>query len=221
MSKFISLSHTITGNTKGYGGEYGLEIFHKRNISNGDSSNNSEFKLNSHLGTHIDFPYHFSENGKKLKDYDIDFFIFDEVEIIELPNLQADTIIDSEYFNINNKNAELLLLKTDFGNYRDNDIYWKNNPGISPCVYDFLKDKMKNLRVIGFDFISISPYQNRELGREAHKKFLASDEPILLIEDMKLNHINRKTNFKKVIVSPLNIAELEASPCTIIGEFYE
>ena len=66
------------------------------------------------------------------------------------------------------------------------------------------------------DLISISSYSNRDEGRKAHHAFLnpIEGEPILLIEDMKLDHVTR---LKKVIVAPLLIDNADGSPCTVLA----
>jgi len=38
----------------------------------------------------------------------------------------------------------------------------------------------------GFDSISVSSFQNRMVGREAHRAFLDPKAPILLLEDIDL-----------------------------------
>jgi kynurenine formamidase len=64
--------------------------------------------------------------------------------------------------------------------------------------------------------ISISSYTNREEGRKAHHAFLnpQEGEPILLIEDMKLDIDGP---FDKVIVAPLLIDKTDGAPCTVIA----
>jgi kynurenine formamidase len=66
------------------------------------------------------------------------------------------------------------------------------------------------------DLISVSSYCNRLEGRKAHYAFLNPEEgePILLIEDMKLD-IDGPID--KVIVAPLLIDKADGSPCTVIA----
>jgi kynurenine formamidase len=78
--------------------------------------------------------------------------------------------------------------------------------------------------MIGFDFISLSSYAHRDLGREAHRAFLAeleidgdNKDPILIIEDMDLSKI--KICLSKIIVSPLRFEMADGAPVTVFG-FY-
>ena len=66
------------------------------------------------------------------------------------------------------------------------------------------------------DLISVSSYSNRNEGRKAHHAFLNSEEgePILLIEDMKLDVFDL---ISKVIVAPLRIEKADGTPCTVMA----
>ena len=66
------------------------------------------------------------------------------------------------------------------------------------------------------DFISLTSYQNREIGREAHKNFLGGNNPILLVEDMDLSKIENTP--RKLICVPILVHGLDGSPVTIIAE---
>ena len=76
----IYLSYFIDNETPLYGGKQGeIDIKPESLIVNGYSSNNSIIRMPSHVGTHIDFPYHFSETGSKSNDYPASFWIFNKV----------------------------------------------------------------------------------------------------------------------------------------------
>ena len=57
----IFLSYTLSNNVPSYGNEGLLEINQTSKIIDGDSCNKSELHLESHIGTHIDAPYHFDQ----------------------------------------------------------------------------------------------------------------------------------------------------------------
>ena len=59
------LSYTLTKDLTAYKNGKRINIVEERKIVNGDSCNQTSLELPTHLGTHIDFPYHFDENGKK------------------------------------------------------------------------------------------------------------------------------------------------------------
>ncbi len=99
-------------------------------------------------------------------------------------------------------------------------MYSCDNPGIHPEVGGYLRELFPRIRAIGIDWISISPYQNRELGREAHRAFFDQEgrnNPVLLIEDMDLS--NDLKGLTEVWASPLRVERVDSAPCTVIGGF--
>ena len=79
-----------------------------------------------------------------------------------------------------------------------------------------IKNTFPNLQAIGIDFISISSYQHREIGRQAHIELLGRD--IRLIEDLSLKNINSSIPVKKVIALPLIFTNGDGSPASIIAQ---
>ena len=58
------LSHAIDIDTPSYGNKDRIGIVSNTAIVNGDTANTSELHFtNNHIGTHIDVPKHFFENG--------------------------------------------------------------------------------------------------------------------------------------------------------------
>ena len=73
----IFLSYHINFETPAYCGEKNAFLIENiSSIRNGDKTNNTKISFNSHLGTHIDFPLHFYENGKSLNDYPASYWVF-------------------------------------------------------------------------------------------------------------------------------------------------
>jgi len=216
MIKF--LSYFINKKSPLYGGEQSIHIEKKKQISKGDSSNTEYLKFPNHTGTHIDFPYHFSDSGKTINDYLPAFWKFDQVFTISYPAVQKE-IINENIFNDFDipENTEFLIFNTGFGRFRGKTDYWRNNPGLAPQLAGALKSRCPGLKVVGFDFISLSSFYNRELGREAHREFLINND-ILIVEDMKLDEIKDKMIIS-ITALPLLIEHADGVPITIIAEY--
>lgn len=212
------LSYFINEQTPIYGGERAIQVEKRSEISKGASSNTKYLKLPNHTGTHIDFPKHFSDEGKVINDYPASFWLFRSVHVIKY-SAAKDEIIDERLLeNIDiPSETDFIILDTGFGKFRSDNVYWNNNPGLAPSLASHLKTKCPKLKAIGFDFISLTSYQNRLLGREAHKSFLLSND-ILLIEDMMLDEIKGK-DIKSVTALPLLIDKIDGSPITMIAEY--
>ena len=204
------LSHFIDSNTPCYGGrKNAVTISELSSISKGDTSNSKNISLSNHIGTHIDFPRHFDNNGKTLSDYESNFWVFKKIGFIE-------SDIENFLTKINTleNDIEFLILKTNFGTNRGTDKYWTSQPIIPGYFAKILREKFKNLRVFGFDLISLTSKLDRDEGKRAHQCFLL-EQNILIIEDMNL--LNLKTCPQNIIVSPLLISDIDGVQCTVIA----
>ena len=168
----------------------------------------------------MDVPYHFDKTGAKLLDIPLSNWIFYNVIITEVPRFNSDLIVSRD---LNLKNipniVDLLLIRTGYEQFRKSDKYWKDNPGIAPEVAVYLRSHFPKLRCIGFDFISLTSWKHRDVGKLAHKEFLSpkkGNSPILIIEDLSL--VNVSGNIKRVIVSPLMVENGNGGPVTVFGE---
>jgi len=219
---YTFLSYTINSDTPFYGGRTGFNSKTSSSIENGDTANTSIWEFPNHLGTHIDFPYHFYQNGQTIEDFSEDFWIFNEntIQIIEVSLSKEDLLIKPKHLNNYdlNTDVEFLILKTGYGKYRDAEKYWQFNPGVDIETAEWIQKTFKKIRMIGLDSISISSWQHRDIGRAVHKKLLNPKKPILIIEDMDLSKVDSKTEFKKVYVAPLMINKSDGGPCTIIAD---
>lgn len=213
------LSHYLSNSTPAYAGSQNdISIEQASCICGGDSSNTMRISLKNHIGTHIDLPRHFDKEGKILNDYTADQWIFNKVQLIDLPVEKDHMITISDIEGKVDSSIEFLIIKTGFEKNRNNDFYWNSNPGFLPEVGTYLREKFPNLRAIGFDFISLSSFKNRPTGRLAHKKFLVESlpgSPILIVEDMKLSEL--KSSPSSLIVAPLLINEADGIPVTIFS----
>lgn len=215
----IFLSYILDEQTPTYGDRNRFQQIKKSDISNGSIANDTTISTTVHVGTHIDMPYHFYENGQTIENYNADFWFFEKVLFLELnPNsiVIKDELVDL-LDGIEDIGYEILIVKTGICNQRDTNDFWEKNYGFHPDVYGYLIKSFPRIRVLGFDSISVSSFQDRMLGREAHKRFLNPKKPILLLEDMDLRNIDGKRFLKEIIISPLRIASSDGLPCTVFG----
>ena len=218
---YISLSHWIDESSPTYSNQGGFKRESISSIKKGRTSNSESWSFNNHIGTHIDFPRHFFNEGKSSSDYSLPFFIFNNIGIIFLDKTpKSNQIIDYELIknecNQIEKNIEVLILKTGFEKYREEKIYWSDNPSFHKDVGVKLKEKFKKLQIFGFDTISLTSVNNKGMGKLAHLEFLQKDSSILIIEDMKLSLIDKLHLPEEIIISPLMIKNSDGSPVNCV-----
>ena len=77
-----------------YGNGKRINIQELSSINKDCSSNNTKISIPTHFGTHLDFPYHFSMDGKTGDQYKAKDFIFKNIAIVEVDCLnKTDKII--------------------------------------------------------------------------------------------------------------------------------
>jgi kynurenine formamidase len=214
------LSHILTREMPVYGATVAtMDIRTLRSMACGDSCNVSRLSLENHWGTHVDCPAHFFPDGRRVADYDAAEWRFSHPCVMDLP-LGEGVLVTPEDVAGTPADADLLLIRTGFGRLRGSEAYSCRNPGIRPETGHWLRENRPLLRGIGFDFVSISSYLHRELGREAHRAFLDPDgpnSPLLIIEDMDLTA--ELTGLAEALVAPLRIEAIDSAPCTVYGFF--
>ena len=113
--KLIPLSYELSKSTPSYGNKHKVTVKQIEKISKGNTSNSYEMKIYNHIGTHVDCPNHFYDNGKKIDQYNIDDFIFKSPQLIDVTlkenhmiskqtitkELNKETDIDKNKRNIN------------------------------------------------------------------------------------------------------------------------
>lgn len=220
MNQFIYLSHFLDEDTPGYGGAKSFERKPISEISKGATSNSEEWIFRSnHVGTHVDLPSHFDNEGKRLEDFSASDWVFHRPHLLTLTVNENQIIEPIEVFDSIPKDCDLLLLKTNFQKFRHLNVYWEKGPGLSPDLGKWIRKNRPSIKVVGFDFISVTSYSNRPLGRVAHKEFLGTHgqgEPLRVIEDMKLDLIS--TNPIKIIVAPHLVRGADGAPVVVLAE---
>jgi kynurenine formamidase len=215
------LSYLLDENTPTYGNRNRFVCEKRSDISKGDVANDSTIITTVHIGTHIDMPYHFFEEGQTIESFGIDYFSSEQVLFIDLD--PEGLIIKEELIavleRIEKKSVyEFLIVKTGICHQRDQEVFWRSNYGFDPSVADYLRQTFPRIRIIGFDSISVSSFENRMLGREAHRSFLNPQAPILILEDMDLTSLTSRSEINRMEIVPLRIAQCDGLPCTVLAE---
>lgn len=216
------LSHQLSLSVPGYGSvSQKIEVRKVKSICRGDSCNMFWVGMENHCGTHVDCPAHFFSEGKKVIDYPCSFWHFTKPQVMKIKVTEDQVITQKNLTDDIRSGTDLLLFQSGWGAFRGKENYSFHNPGLSPELGLWLRQKHISVRAVGIDWISVSPFQNRALGRETHKAFLDPSQekaaPIVLIEDMNLS--GDLCSLGEVIVAPLLIETVDSAPCTVVGFF--
>lgn len=196
-NKYIDLSLCLTEDTPVYVGEPEI-IFKQHAYISKNNYNEHQITINTHFGTHIDFPYHMLDNGKKSDDFGIEKFIGKgKVIDINRPNLE---VFDEEIFLIYTGHIE-----------KGVDNLFKDLPKIEEELIDFLISKKPKMIMFDIPTPDDFPFP-------IHKKLLKND--ILIVENVCNMKCLEEKKFK-VYALPLNFKEFDGSPCRAFAEVEE
>jgi arylformamidase len=219
MKRHSFLNHPINERTPSYGNRDKIEIRSTSRIADGSTANNSSlfFSVN-HIGTHVDVPKHFYDDGATVTDIPENDWVFERVYLVDVPCHEArliglaDLPIDSIPTDV-----DLLLIRTGFELSRFEDRYWNAYPGLDPSWCKLLR-KHASIRAVGFDFISLTSPLFKSEGKEAHLILLQEmgDRFVMIVEDMRLQHLTASP--KRVVMLPLLVYDGNGGPVTILAE---
>ena len=221
MSKLQYLSYLLNEETPTYGNRNKFVCEKKSDISQGDVANDSTVTTTVHIGTHIDMPYHFFEEGQTIEDYDVEYFSSENILFIAME--PENIIVKDELIQLlddvdDKKQYEFLIVKTGICHQREEKIFWESNYGFDPSLALYIRKQFPNIRIIGFDSVSVSSFANRMLGRESHRAFLDPKSPLLILEDMDLRNLDKNSQIIEMHIAPLRISKCDGLPCTVLAK---
>ena len=170
-----------------------------------------QVSLSNHTGTHIDFPAHIIMKGKSSSDYPLSYF-FGGGLVIELPKkIKSITKELVKKFSSQIKKGDIVFFKTDnSGLYKKRGFSKKFVFIETDAALELAKRKPK---IIGIDYLSPDKYENDNL--PIHYIFLSKN--ILIVEGLCLKGIF-PGRYKKILIVPMNIPDMDALPVRVFLE---
>ena len=194
-NKYIDLSILLTKDTPVFPGEPSIIFKQHANIKE-NTYNEHQITINTHFGTHMDFPYHMINSGKKSNDFKLEKFI-GKGKVIDIFNPDLNSIEDEDVFLLYSEHIEKGL----------NSLF-ENVPVIDENLVDFLITKKPKMVLLDIPTPDKFPYP-------VHKKLLGNE--ILIVE----NVCNMKALIDKkfkIYAIPLNFEKFDGSPCRVFAE---
>ena len=219
----IRLSYALKPTSPLYPGTPPLATNLYRSLENGDASNHSVASVSCHAGTHIDSPLHFCQNGASVQQILSYGMTFCPAYCWDLPRdvnqqitVQDLRVIDHGRY----RDAQAVLIRTGFWRMRDiaGEDYTQRNPVVDPKVATFLRSRYPALRLVGIDTISIANPGHKDAGRACHREFLCNDPPVLILEDVDLSDDRLLRGSFELILYPMIIGKIEATPVVALAE---
>jgi kynurenine formamidase len=170
--------------------------------------------LSSHSGTHMDSPYHFIDNGKKIHEISVNR-LSDHAILIRINKKANQSITKNDIINFEKNHGVILknatvIFATGWQKYLQKKYYFEKNPGLSITAANYLASKKINL--VGIDSPSID--LGREKGFSVHH--ILSKNNILIVENLA-NLDKIPGNHFNLVVLPLKLKGTTGSPVRAVA----
>lgn len=197
--KWIDISQPLTNDIAEWPGDTPFSYEVRFLKADTGSVNIGKLTTSTHMGTHIDAPFHFDNNGKKVHDLSLDVYI-GKARVIDMTGKQS--IGRAELEQLDFGGAERILFKTE--SRTDPKVFTDTFTVLSPDIGPLLKER--GVKLIGIDTPSVDPEDSKEL--LAHHAL--NDNGVFILENIVLHGIEEGDY--ELIALPLPIEGGDGSP---------
>jgi kynurenine formamidase len=195
-------------------------------IDRGDVCNMVTVTTQNHVSTHMDGPWHFNPNGKRITELEASEFFFETPRLLDLARADDELITDADLRAHAGEiaGADMLLIRTGFGRrWRSADPirYSQHGPGFAVSAGEYLIREQPSLRAIVLDWISAASPTHAPEGHEFHRVVLGrrrEDRYILIVEDARLDAELTGADLGRVVIAPLLLQDQDGGPVTLFAD---
>ena len=184
-----------------YPGDPVCDIQEYSSIKKGNVVNNSNIKMGSHTGTHVDAPKHFFDNGITIEKLSLDYLI-GEAKVFEILGEKVITKKLIEKYDI--QKNDIVLFKTDNSEFLESSDFHIDFTYFDLSAVEYLKNI--GVKTVGCDYLSIEQFKTPR--HVAHETLLGAN--IVIIEGLLLKGIKPGKYFLSAL--PLKIQNGNGSP---------
>ncbi|SFI83319.1 arylformamidase [Thermoflavimicrobium dichotomicum] len=163
------------------------------------SVNVGKMEMSIHTGTHIDAPYHFDNEGKKVHELDLSLYVGPcrVIHLLDLPSIGA-----AELAHFDLGGVKRLIIRTD--SWKDRLQFPTSFTYIRPDLAPFLQER--GIQLLGLDVPSVDLPDSKEL--PAHHAL--HQHGVHILEGAVLNHVEEGDY--ELIALPLPLDGADGSP---------
>ena len=205
--ELFDISLTISEELPTWPGDPKIKLTQISAIAEGETSNVTHFSGTVHIGTHIDAPDHFLDNGKTVEEIPLDLLV-GPAHVVEIPSMGHITKDDITKAGFP-KGLKRILFKTRNSKWweTNENIFQEDFIGLASDGAEFLVES--GIKVVGVDYLSVAPFQDPA---PTHKILLGKD--ILIIEGLNLSKVD--PGEYTLLCLPLKIKDSDGSPARVL-----
>ncbi len=162
-------------------------------------------QISSHMGTHIDAPYHFVENGKRLDEIPLERLI-GKATVFEFAGVRS--IGEEELRPLKWDGIQRVLFKTENSKHWQDGSFYQDFVYLEPEGARFLVDL--GIQLVGIDYLSIEKFRAEK--HLTHFTLLQKD--VVVIEGLDLSPVG--PGEYSMVALPLNLRDTDGGPTRVI-----
>lgn len=206
-SRFIDLTRTLHSDM------VGVEFESARTVEK-DGWNAQYLRLYSHIGTHMDAPFHFGISNETIDDFTPEQ-LMGKAWLVRIEAAKAQQLLlpsDMQAIEEKIQAGDNLLIRTDWSKVEDYATFRDKLPRISPELAHWCVEKGVNM--LGVEPPSVADVNNLEEVTEVHRILLEGG--VIIVEGLvNLDQIQSDTVW--FIALPLKIADGDGAPIRAIA----
>jgi arylformamidase len=162
-------------------------------------------QISSHMGTHIDAPYHFVENGRRLNEIPLERLV-GKATVFEFPGVRS--IGERDLRPLNWDAVERVLFKTENSKHWHDGTFYEEFVYLEPEGARFLIER--GVQLVGIDYLSIEKFR-----AERHlTHFALLEKEVVVIEGLDLSRVG--PGEYSMVALPLNLLGTDGGPTRVI-----
>ena len=164
----------------------------------------SQFTCGTHSGTHVDAPYHFTEQGKKIDQVSLSDLIGEALVVqVDADRITADVLRD-----IDLTRYRRILFKTRNSELLREEAFHEEFVSLELAAAEMLVER--GVRVVGLDYLSIEAYESAD--HPVHKLLLEHD--VVILEGLDLSAVGPGTYL--LVALPLKLQGADGAPARVV-----
>lgn len=199
MGEWKDISQVLHDNIPVWPGDTPFQYRVSWGMEESGSVNVGQVTMSTHTGTHIDAPYHFDNDGKRVIDLDFNLYL-GHAKVIHLN--QPASIGISHLKEEPLQGVKRLLIRTDA--WKDKTVFPESIPHIEPELAGYLAEQ--GVQLLGLDLPSVDPLDSKELS--AHHEL--NRNGIHILEGLVLDEI--EPGDYELAALPLPLQQADGSP---------
>ncbi|MCC3358090.1 arylformamidase [Bacillus sp. REN16] len=197
--KIIDISQPLSEKTQEWPNDTPFHFELSWSIDNDSTVNVGKITTSTHIGTHIDAPYHFDNEGKKVQELELDLYV-GKAKVIEISGKKEIGIEDLAGFELSG--VKRLLIRTN--SWLNRKQFPSAITSLNPEAASFLAEN--GIQLIGVDTPSVDQLDSKDL--QAHHQLHKNG--IYILEGIVLDDV--EPGDYELIALPLPIEGADGSP---------